>query len=91
VVKVSQKVEVTVKEVDIVRKRISLSMKSENAAKTAHQARSERTSPVRKADASVNTNNRPQAVKSKVQSARVKPQPEGDLQSKLEALKNKFK
>jgi len=91
VVKVSQKVEVTVKEVDVVRKRISLSMKSENAPRAAAQPRPERTSPVRKPDASLNNNNRPQAVKTKVQPAKSKPQPEGDLQTKLEALKNKFK
>jgi len=91
VVKVSQKVEVTVKEVDVVRKRISLSMKSENAPKAAAHQRPERTPLVRKTDTSAETNKRPQAFKNKVQPAKPKPQPEGDLQTKLEALKNKFK
>lgn len=100
VVKVSQKVEVTVKEVDVVRKRISLSMKSENASKawahpkqerTVPARNTERSAPSRKPASSATINSSPQPVKSKVQPARSKPQPEGDLQTKLEALKNKFK
>lgn len=92
VVKVSQKVEVTVKEVDIARKRISLSMKSENAPKKVNTAKSDRPAAFRKPDAPrANTINRPQEVKNKAPQNKPKPQPEGDLQTKLEALKNKFK
>ncbi|MCX2478382.1 Tex family protein [Pedobacter sp. MC2016-15] len=69
VVKVSQRVEVTVKEVDIVRKRISLSMKSENAPKQGFSKKQPQQKPQKPAKA----------------------EPEGDLQLKLAALKNKFK
>jgi protein Tex len=94
VVKVSQRVEVTVKEIDVVRKRISLSMKSENAPK---QGKSERSGAFRKPEGSNNPQNRPQVAPGKGQGAAAsKPQrpakaePEGDLQMKLAALKNKF-
>jgi len=96
VVKVSQRVEVTVKEIDVVRKRISLSMKSENAPKQGNSAKPERPAPFRKPDAGNKPQNRPQVAANKAQVANrpskpAKPQPEGDLQLKLEALKNKFK
>lgn len=96
VVKVSQRVEVTVKEIDIVRKRISLSMKSGNAPGQGGSGKSERPAGFRKAEGFVKPQNRPQAAPGKGQVA-AKPQrpakaePEGDLQLKLAALKNKFK
>jgi uncharacterized protein len=94
VLKVSQRVEVTVKEIDVVRKRISLSMKSENAPK---QGISERAAGFRKPEGGVKAQNRPQVAPGKGQSSSgrpqrpAKPEPEGDLQMKLAALKNKFK
>lgn len=97
VVKVSQRVEVTVKEIDVARKRISLSMKSENAPKPV---RTERPAAFRKPDAAKTStgDNRPAKHKpqggrpsSSSSSSSSKAQPEGDLQLKLEALKNKFK
>ncbi len=86
VVKVHQKVEVTVTEVDVVRKRISLSMRTEQAA----QPKAPRTREASKAQ------KRPVDVKTKEKPAAVKPaakgkQADGDLQVKLEALKNLFK
>lgn len=90
IVKVSQKVEVTVKEIDVVRKRISLSMKSENAPKPAVRAKVDRPAVQRKPENNrAEPANRPQHNRPKPQQA--KAQPEGDLQTKLEALKNKFK
>ena len=90
IVKVSQKVEVTVKEIDVVRKRISLSMKSEHALKPAARAKTERPVANRKPENNrSDSGNRPQNNRPKPQ--QVKAQPEGDLQTKLEALKNKFK
>ena len=65
IVKVSQQVEVTVTEVDVLRKRIALSMKTEQ--------------PERKIN-----------VKSEKPKFAGKKLPENDLQSKLDALKNKF-
>lgn len=86
VVKVHQKVEVTVMEVDVARKRISLSMKtgearpkSKNTGKPADKAK---------------TFNKPANAKPKSAhkpEQKGKAQPEGDLQLKLEALKNMFK
>ncbi|WP_432708703.1 Tex family protein [Pedobacter sp.] len=88
VVKVHQKVEVTVMEVDVARKRISLSMKtgkSEARPKAAHSSHK----PAAKAAPSAATNSRVDRPKAKTD--RVKANAEGDLQLKLEALKNKFK
>ena len=65
IVKVSQQVEVTVTEVDVLRKRIALSMKTEQ--------------PERKINAK---SEKPKFAGKKL--------PENDLQSKLDALKNKF-
>ena len=65
IVKVSQQVEVTVTEVDVLRKRIALSMKTEQ--------------PERKIN-----------VKAEKPKFAGKKLPENDLQSKLDALKNKF-
>ena len=90
IVKVSQRVEVTVKEIDVARKRISLSMKSEHAPAEKSEGRPER-KEFRKPDQSKPVNNRPQVAKNKPQPAKPKAEPEGDLQMKLAALKNKFK
>lgn len=87
VVKVHQKVEVTVMEVDVARKRISLSMKtgearapkSKNPGKPADKAKS----------FNKPSNAKPKPVHKPEQKG--KAQPEGDLQLKLEALKNMFK
>jgi len=90
VVKVSQRVEVTVKEVDVVRKRISLSMKSEGGAKQTEQGRTNKPAFKKTDTVKPQSGNRPQ---SSVQNSRPvkKAEPEGDLQMKLAALKNKFK
>ncbi|MEJ2903892.1 Tex family protein [Pedobacter panaciterrae] len=95
VVKVHQKVEVTVVEVDVARKRISLSMKTATAAPKPQ---------VKKADQKPNSFKKPVSAgkpdqhrkPSKPQTNGVggkkdKPLPDGDLQLKLEALKNMFK
>ena len=101
VVKVHQKVEVTVIEVDVARKRISLSMKN---------GQGERKARVKAADKLEGKNkafNKPANASGKAEQSKPKfsvkpgakprkegnsrPQPEGDLQMKLEALKNKFK
>ena len=94
VVKVHQHVEVTVTEVDVARKRISLSMKTEQAARPARpaQPKSAAAAPSRQAKGQ-----QPQAAfknKEKMQSrpkAQSAKQADGDLQLKLEALKNMFK
>ncbi|WP_342330121.1 Tex family protein [Pedobacter sp. FW305-3-2-15-E-R2A2] len=86
VVKVHQKVEVTVMEVDVARKRISLSMKTGEARPKAKN----NGKPAEKAK----TFGKPSAAKPKPApkpERKEKAQPEGDLQLKLEALKNKFK
>ncbi|MES2417460.1 MAG: Tex family protein [Bacteroidota bacterium] len=86
IVKVNQVVEVTVMAVDIIRKRISLSMKEEQ--ETKHQESGMR--------------NKEQGTKKKVQVvapkttgqksvSQSKAVVEGDLQTKLEALKSRFK
>ncbi|MET3115153.1 uncharacterized protein AAKU52_002897 [Pedobacter sp. CG_S7] len=101
VVKVHQKVEVTVMEIDVARKRISLSMKT---GKVANKPRAKATD---KQEVKARSFNKPvynagksDQVKSKFpakpadkarKEGNSKPLPEGDLQMKLEALKNKFK
>ncbi|OOQ57593.1 Tex family protein [Mucilaginibacter pedocola] len=78
VLKVHQKVEVTVTEVDVNRKRISLSMK-ENEKREAPAAGKPR-------------DNRPQQKPFNNRPAnKPAPEPEMDMMSKLAALKNKFK
>jgi len=77
ILKVAQKVEVTVTDVDINRKRIALSMK-ENEPKPAERERRE---PAR--------DQRP--VQKSVFNKKPAPQPESDLQIKLAALKDKFR
>lgn len=90
IVKVSQRVEVTVKEIDVVRKRISLSMKDESAPKKASAPRTAQPG-YRKPDVDKSKGGRPQDVKRTPQPVKAKAEPEGDLQMKLAALKNKFK
>ena len=98
VVKVHQRVEVTVIEVDAARKRISLSMKT---GKASNKPRAKATE---KQENKVKNFGKPSAdkvhAKPKLPAKTVvKPRkeekskalPEGDLQMKLEALKNKFK
>jgi uncharacterized protein len=75
VLKVHQKVEVTVTEVDVNRKRIALSMK-ENDKSNPSERRNEDRRPA---------GNKPQFNK------RPEPAPETDIAIKLAALKNKFK
>ncbi|RZM21131.1 MAG: S1 RNA-binding domain-containing protein, partial [Pedobacter sp.] len=94
VVKVHQQVEVTVTEVDVARKRISLSMKTEQSARPA---RSSQPKPAAAGQSRHGKGQQPQSAiknKEKMQS-RPKQQPakqaDGDLQLKLEALKNMFK
>ena len=86
VVKVHQKVEVTITEVDVARKRISLSMRTEQAP----QAKA----PKSKEQPKVHKKPTEQKGKERAQPAKAAPkakQAEGDLQVKLEALKNMFK
>ncbi|MBB2150296.1 Tex family protein [Pedobacter gandavensis] len=91
VVKVHQKVEVTVVEVDAARKRISLSMKTGEAKpkmKTAGKPE-EQGKAFHKSGNHKPTGNKPKPAHKSDQKG--KAQPEGDLQVKLEALKNMFK
>ena len=87
VVKVHQKVEVTVMEVDVARKRISLSMKT-------GEARPPKSKKPEKSADKAKIFNKPFNAKPKPAhkpEQKGKAQPEGDLQLKLEALKNRFK
>ncbi|WP_316750082.1 Tex family protein [Pedobacter gandavensis] len=87
VVKVHQKVEVTVVEVDAARKRISLSMKSGEAKPKTTGKPEERSKTFQKP---ANTGGaRPKSAHKPEQKG--KAAAEGDLQVKLEALKNMFK
>jgi len=84
VVKVQQKVEVTVMEVDVARKRISLSMKIENSPKSEVRSRE---SKEQKPKQDFKSNNQKQNFK-----PRNKPKDaDGDLQEKLAKLKGMFK
>ena len=83
VVKVHQKVEVTVVEVDVTRKRISLSMKEGSKKPKAKPFRA-----TAKPDQQRKTAKPQGHVKGGGQKEK---QPDGDLQMKLEALKNMFK
>ena len=76
ILKVHQQVEVTVTEVDVNRKRISLSMKSDEKEKPK-----ENNSPAKKPATATNSS----------QQNRNRKEPETDMQSKLAALKAKFK
>ncbi|HKG07746.1 MAG TPA: helix-hairpin-helix domain-containing protein, partial [Pedobacter sp.] len=103
VVKVHQKVEVRVVEVDVTRKRISLSMKPELAPKPKQDHKKQESGQIKKFDKPAGQQNRnsghgsgqPHKKAEKPQhhkgSQKEKPLPDGDLQLKLEALKNMFK
>lgn len=75
VVKVQQRVEVTVTEVDVVRKRIALSMKGNNPTKKAEK-------PLEKSNP---------AKKSELNKKTAQKETETDMQYKLQALMGKFK
>jgi uncharacterized protein len=103
VVKVHQKVEVRVVEVDVARKRISLSMKLELAPKPKQDHKKQGEKPKRfDKPASGQQRSGGQQPAAQQHKKPVKPQsnhkgghkeklPDGDLQLKLEALKNMFK
>lgn len=80
VVKVHQPVQVTVTGVDIPRKRISLSMKSDPFAEA----------PVRKKQEDKRKEKRDTPPKKTSEKRKPSQEPEGDLQAKLNMLKNKF-
>ena len=93
VVKVHQKVEVTVVEVDVARKRISLSMKKEVGVKTKQDFKGNVGKP-NKQSGSVRPDQRKRDGKPQHNpkgGQKEKGLPDGDLQLKLEALKSKFK
>ena len=93
VVKVHQRVEVTVVEVDIARKRISLSMKSAEAKAKSNQrtANKKAKKPVAiPANAAQGKKQARPQVNPKIRQ-KEKQLPEGDLQLKLQALKDMFK
>jgi len=79
VLKVHQKVEVTVTEVDVARKRISLSMKENEAREAAPAFKPRENRPVQK------------PVQQQRLTPKPEPEPEMDMMSKLAALQNKFK
>jgi len=84
IVKVHQKVEVTVMEVDVARKRISLSMKSEESPKSG----------VRSPKSEAQKNKREFKSNNPKQTAKPRNEPkdaDGDLQEKLAKLKGMFK
>ncbi|MBB6239173.1 uncharacterized protein HDC90_003820 [Pedobacter sp. AK013] len=85
VVKVHQKVEVTVMEVDAARKRISLSMKTEVSPKS--EVRSSRESREQKPKQDFKSNNNKQNFKPRNEPKDA----DGDLQEKLAKLKGMFK
>jgi uncharacterized protein len=84
VVKVHQKVEVTVKEIDVARKRISLSMKTEESAKPKDQSKKPREERP-KQDFKANNSKPNFKPKNEAKDA------DGDLQEKLAKLKGMFK
>ena len=86
VVKVSQVVQVTVVDVDIVRKRISLSMKTEETTKPKAERPKQIEQPVKSIVPREKSNLQPQ---SKIQSQ--PKEADGDLQEKLAKLKGMFK
>jgi uncharacterized protein len=90
VVKVAQRVEVTVVEVDVARKRISLSMKKEQGARPKTQKRNDEGAKKTARPAKADQQRRP-APNNHKGAQKEKANPEGDLQLKLEALKNMFK
>ncbi|TKC05079.1 Tex family protein [Pedobacter frigoris] len=93
VVKVHQKVEVTVVEVDVARKRISLSMKDgSQKPKQDNKNRNDKQNKSFRAVAKPDQHRKPSKPQSNQKGGqKEKPLPDGDLQMKLEALKNMFK
>jgi len=94
VLKVHQKVLVTVKEVDVARKRISFSMLEEVEAmpKSKKEENPSRIEKFKKAKPQVSndkSSNKPKP--NKPQNQKPKEEPQDDFQAKLEALRNKFK
>jgi len=88
VVKVHQKVEVTVMEVDAARKRISLSMKTENSPKSVDKI----PKPEKARNKEQPANNSHQRTKNFApKPQQVKKDADGDLQEKLAKLKSLFK
>lgn len=83
VVKVSQVVEVTVVDVDVARKRISLSMKTEESPKDRKSERPKVERTTNKEQGTKNFNSKPQQQPKK--------EADGDLQEKLAKLKGMFK
>ncbi|MNY57610.1 30S ribosomal protein S1 [compost metagenome] len=94
VVKVHQKVEVTVVEVDVARKRISLSMKKEMGAKSKNDQHKQADKAKKFAKSGNGSPSHKKPLKPQHNhkgGQKEKPLPDGDLQMKLEALKNMFK
>ncbi|MGY4383236.1 uncharacterized protein ACVWYN_000255 [Pedobacter sp. UYP24] len=93
VVKVHQKVDVTVVEVDLARKRISLSMKTEVAAPKQKQEQKKPNGVPKNISREPRPQQHRQASKQQNPKAphKEKKNADGDLQLKLEALKNMFK
>ncbi|RZK69225.1 MAG: S1 RNA-binding domain-containing protein, partial [Pedobacter sp.] len=93
VVKVHQKVEVTVVEVDVTRKRISLSMKTEQAPKSKQEQRRPNVKPAAqvRGGKSEEQHRKPAKQQQNPKSVQKGKVADGDLQVKLEALKNLFK
>lgn len=90
IVKVSQVVQVTVVDVDVARKRISLSMKDEQGIKSKEQgARSKEQAPKNKSPENRNFATRP--TNQAYAKTQPKNEPDGDLQEKLARLKGLFK
>ncbi|MEE1946659.1 Tex family protein [Pedobacter sp. KR3-3] len=85
VVKVSQVVQVTVVDVDVARKRISLSMKEDS--QKGQSPRTNEAKPVNK-DQNTRHNHKPQH---QAKQAQAEKEADGDLQAKLAALKGMFK
>ncbi len=88
VVKVSQVVEVTVMEIDVARKRISLSMKTENGPKPKEQVVRNKEQGTRSNDDVAKRRDQRQQVQ---KTAQAKKDADGDLQEKLAKLKGLFK
>ncbi len=88
IVKVHQQVEVTVMEVDVQRKRIGLSLKSDPFGSN-QPGKSEKSAKNEKRVVKKSGQKRP--VNRQDNRSKRNAEPEGDLQSKLEALKGKFK
>lgn len=103
VVKVHQKVEVRVVEVDVERKRISLSMKPEQVSKPKQQAKNQegrskkfakpagQHSDTQRSGLQHSAQKQCKPKQGQKNGRKEKPLPDGDLQVKLAALKNMFK